>query len=451
MFTLNRKGDVWLFSNVRIQTRCRISRSLVTPGPSIECAAVNELLGNAPKMNVVYDVAKKISQGSARATLVSEVPPAVAQVALVHDWFTVYSGAERVFEQMVSMYPASDIFSSIDFLPIEERGFLQGKSPIISFAQSWPLMRQHYRKFLPILMFAIEQLNVSDHNLILSSSAAIGKGVLTGPEQLHISYVHSPMRYAWDLQHQYLQESGLERGFSGLLARWLLHRARFWDLRTANGVDHFIANSEFIARRIWKVYRREATVIYPPVDTKRFEVREQKDDFFLTVSRLVPYKKIPVIVEAFSRMPKRRLVVIGGGPDLEKVKKIAGPNVEILGHQAHDVVVEYMQRARAFLFAAQEDFGISPVEAQACGTPVIAYGRGGALETIRGQDREDATGLFFHGQTADAIVESVQEFERREHTLSPQACRTNAERFSVENFRDKYGTFVQRCWEKFVD
>jgi glycosyltransferase involved in cell wall biosynthesis len=401
-------------------------------------------------MSVLPEIARKsLHDGKRREPIVS-MPVAIDDVALVHDWFVVYSGAERVFEQMLGLYPHADVYSSIDFLKETERGFLNGASPHLSFAQHWPLMRRHYRKWLPLLMFAVEQLDVSQHRLVLSSSAAIGKGVITGPEQLHISYVHSPMRYAWDLQHEYLKESGLDRGLSGLMARWLLHRARFWDLRTSNGVDHYIANSEFIAKRIWKVYRRESTVIYPPVDTALFSLRERKDDFFLTVSRLVPYKKIPVIVEAFKRMPHRRLVVIGDGPDMAKVKAAAGPNVEILGHQEPAALVDYMQRARGFLFAAQEDFGISPVEAQACGTPVIAYGRGGALETIRDLHEPDPTGLFFHGQTPDAIVNSVLEFERREGEFAPRACRDNAERFSVEVFRERYRDFVHKCWDRFA-
>lgn len=401
-------------------------------------------------MSVLPEVARKSLHDGKRLEQIVSMPVAIDDVALVHDWFVVYSGAERVFEQMVGLYPHADVYSSIDFLKETERGFLNGASPNLSFAQHWPLMRRHYRKWLPLLMFAIEQLDVSQHRLVLSSSAAIGKGVITGPEQLHISYVHSPMRYAWDLQHEYLKESGLDRGLSGLMARWLLHRARFWDLRTSNGVDHYIANSEFIAKRIWKVYRRESTVIYPPVDTALFSLREKKDDFFLTVSRLVPYKKIPVIVEAFKRMPHRRLVVIGDGPDMAKVKAAAGSNVEILGHQEPAALVDYMQRARGFLFAAQEDFGISPVEAQACGTPVIAYGRGGALETIRDLHEPDPTGLFFHGQTPDAIVNSVLEFERREGEFAPRACRDNAERFSVEVFRERYRDFVQKCWDRFA-
>jgi glycosyltransferase involved in cell wall biosynthesis len=228
------------------------------------------------------------------------------RIALVHDWLTAYVGGERVLEQMLQLFPGAELFTTIDVLNDEERRFLQGKVPHTTFAQNWPLLRRHYRKLLPLMMFAVEQLDVSESELVLSSSASVGKGILTGPEQLHIAYVHSPMRYAWDMQHQYLRDAQLERGLKSLLARWLLHRARIWDLRTANGVDYFIANSRFIARRIWKVYRREATVIYPPVDVDAFQMSDRKDDFYLTVSRMVPYKKIPMIVEAFKHLPQRR-------------------------------------------------------------------------------------------------------------------------------------------------
>jgi glycosyltransferase involved in cell wall biosynthesis len=350
---------------------------------------------------------------------------------------------------MICVYPDAELFSSIDILPPSKRDFLAGKTPTTSFAQNWPFMRRHYRTFLPLLMFAIEQLDVSSYELVLSSSASIGKGILTGPDQLHIAYVHSPMRYAWDMHHQYLRDAGIERGFKGFMARWMLHKARMWDLRTANGVDHFIANSSFIARRIRKVYRRDATVIYPPVDTERFRYHEQKEQFFLTVSRLVPYKKMPQIVEAFRYLPDKTLVVIGDGSEMASVKRAAGKNVEILGYQPSSVVCDYMQRAKAFIFAAEEDFGISPVEAQACGTPVIAYGRGGALETICGQDREKRTGLFFYEQTPAAIAEAVREFDLNPALYAPVDCQTNASRFSISVFREKYAAFVESCWRKF--
>lgn len=201
---------------------------------------------------------------------------------------------------------------------------------------------------------------------------------------VHISYVHSPIRYAWDLQHQYLKESGLIKGVKGKIAKAILHYMRMWDVRTANGVDFFIANSEFIAKRIKKCYRREAAVIYPPVDVEAFKMREEKEDFYLTASRMVPYKKMDLIVEAFSRMPDKKLVVIGDGPDFGKIKSKATNNITLLGYQPFGVLKDYMQKAKAFVFAAEEDFGITPVEAQACGTPVIAFGKGGALETVKG-------------------------------------------------------------------
>jgi glycosyltransferase involved in cell wall biosynthesis len=371
------------------------------------------------------------------------------RVALIYDRLDGYGGGERVLEQMISLYPAANVYASIDILKDHERGFLGGKEPILSFAQKSSFVRNHHRQFLPLLMFAMEQLDLSGAELVLSGSASIAKGVLTGPDQLHISYIHSPMRYAWDLQHQYLRETGLDRGMKSILARWILHRARIWDLRTANGVDHFIANSQFIARRIWKVYRRHSTVIYPPVDVDRFTPTERKEEFYLTASRLMPYKKIPAIVEAFRALPDRRLLVIGDGTEMRRVKAAAGPNVEVLGYQPAAVLLDLMQRARAFIFAAEEDFGITPVEAQACGTPVIAFARGGAMETIRGLDQPQPTGLFFASQAPSAIAEAVRAFERRQHVFASAACRANAMRFSTQVFRDTYRSFVEHCWNDF--
>jgi glycosyltransferase involved in cell wall biosynthesis len=373
----------------------------------------------------------------------------IRRIALIYDRLDGYAGAERVLEQKIALYPHADVCASIDILDDHERGFLQGKTPITTFAQRLPLVKRHHRQFLLLLMFAMEQLDLSEYDLVLSGSASIAKGVLTGPDQLHISYIHSPMRYAWDLQHQYLREANLERGLKSMLARWILHRARIWDSRTANGVDHYIANSHFIARRIWKVYRREATVIYPPVDVDRFTTQSNKESFYLTASRLMPYKKIPAIVEAFRAFPDRRLVVVGDGTEMRRVKAVAGPNVEVLGYQPTNVLSDLMRRARAFIFAAEEDFGITPVEAQACGTPVIAFGRGGAAETIRGLDSPRPTGLFFHRQTPEAIAEAVLDFERCEDRISPTDCRDNAARFSAQIFRDSYSSFVDECWDEF--
>jgi glycosyltransferase involved in cell wall biosynthesis len=369
------------------------------------------------------------------------------QVALIYDKLDVYGGGERVLEQMLDLYPDSKLCVSVDIMKDADRAFLRGKVPITTFAQKLPFVKHHHRHFLLLLMFAMEQLDMSEYDLVLSGSASIGKGVITGPDQLHISYVHSPMRYAWDMQHQYLREAKLDKGFKSLLARWMLHRARRWDLGTANGVDHYIANSQFIARRIWKVYRREATVIHPPVDVDNFALRTNKESFYLTASRMVPYKKINAIVEAFKALPDRKLVVIGDGPEMKRIKAVAGANVEILGYQPSSVLSDHMQRARAFIFAAEEDFGITPVEAQACGTPVIAFGRGGALETIRGLDHEHPTGVFFQRQEPAAIAEAVLNFERHADCITPLACFENAQRFSAPIFRDTYSQFVERCWD----
>lgn len=297
---------------------------------------------------------------------------------------------------------------------------------------------------------AIEQLDVSHHDIILSSSHAVSKGVLTGPDQMHISYVHSPIRYAWDLQHQYLRESGLDKGIKGLLAKWLLHKVRLWDLRTVNGVDHFVANSQFIARRINKVYGRHADVIYPPVDVERFNFRENKEDFYITASRLVPYKRVDLIVEAFSAMPDKKLVVIGNGSEIEKIKMKAGKNVEIMGYQNNDIMQSYMERAKAFVFAAEEDFGITPVEAQACGTPVIAFGKGGSLETVRPYGvASKPTGVFFDKQTADSIKDAVSQFETIQDRIYAEDCRNHAVNFSCERFRKEMDTYITARWNEF--
>ncbi|KHK60196.1 glycosyl transferase family 1 [Burkholderia sp. A9] len=364
------------------------------------------------------------------------------RVAIVHDWLVTYAGAERVLEQLVACFPDADLFSLVDFL--DDRAFVRGKPVTTSFIQKLPFARTKYRSYLPLMPLAIEQLDVSEYDLVISSSHAVAKGVLTGPDQMHISYVHSPIRYAWDLQHQYLEQSNLTHGPKSLLARMILHYIRNWDTRTANAVDGFVANSAFIARRIRKVYHRDAAVIFPPVDVDGFSLNEVKDDFYLTASRMVPYKKIDLIVEAFSRTPERKLVVIGDGPEMQKIRAKAGSNVEIMGYQPFAVLHDRMRRAKAFVFAAEEDFGISVVEAQACGTPVIAYGKGGALETVlEPRSHANPTGLFFDEQTPHAIVAAVDDFERAPQRFTPHACRANAERFSADTFRRRFLDYVE--------
>ncbi len=370
------------------------------------------------------------------------------RIAIVHEWLATYAGSERVLEQMLEVYPQADLFVVCDFADAAERAFLKGRPATTSFIQRLPFARRRFRGYLPLMPLAVEQMDVSAYDLVLSSNHAVAKGVITGPDQLHVCYVHSPIRYAWDLQHQYLQEAGLTRGLKSWLVRLGLHYLRLWDVRSAGGVDAFIANSRFIARRIHKVWRRDAEVIHPPVDVHRFALRTQKEGFYLTASRMVPYKKVPLIVEAFGRMPDKTLVVIGGGPEFDRVRALAGPNILLLGHQTHAALADHMQRARAFVFAAEEDFGITLVEAQACGTPVIAYGRGGALEAVRGSgEAARRTGLFFGAQTVQAIVDAVQRFEAAgPGAFTPRACRQHAETFAPEVFRQALRDSVERAW-----
>lgn len=367
------------------------------------------------------------------------------KIAIIHDWLVTYAGAEKVLEQIIDIYPEADLFSLIDFMEHGERGFIKDKAVTTSLIQKLPMAKKRYRNYLPLMPRAIEQLDVSDYDVVISSSHAVAKGVITGPNQIHISYVHSPIRYAWDLQHQYLKEAGLDKGLKGIFVRNMLHNIRNWDYRTANGVDYFLSNSDFIGRRIWKVYRRESKTIYPPVDVSAFTLCTDKEDFYLTASRMVPYKKIDLIVESFSQMPEKKLVVIGDGPDFEKIKAKAGSNVQLLGYQPFEVLKDYMQRAKAFVFAAEEDFGITPVEAQACGTPVIAFGKGGVLETVISYKKSDKpTGLFFYEQKSKAVIQAVQEFEKNAALFSSDSCRDNAVKFSPERFKNEFRQFVDQ-------
>ncbi|ARU49506.1 glycosyltransferase family 4 protein [Sulfurospirillum diekertiae] len=358
------------------------------------------------------------------------------KIAIVHDWLVTYAGAEKVLEQLLKLYPEADIFTIVDFLPKRDRAFLTGHKIMTSFIQSLPFAKTKYRNYLPLMPLAIEQFDVSIYDLVISSSHAIAKGIITGPNQKHICMCYSPIRYAWDLQHQYLKESGLDKGLKGWFAKYFLYKMRIWDSRTSNGVDQFIAISEFIQRRILKVYRRESTVIYPPVDVDSFELCTQKEDFYLTASRMVPYKKIDLIVEAFGQMPDKKLIVIGDGPDMAKIKAKAGANVVLLGYQPFDILKEHMQKAKAFIFAAEEDFGITPVEAQACGTPIIAYGKGGARETVV----ENETGLFFEEQTIHCLCAALHRFEAKEWNHA--TIRQHSLHFSTQRFLDEVTSYI---------
>lgn len=369
-------------------------------------------------------------------------------IAIVHEWLTTYAGSEKVLEAMLEEFPQADVFTLINFLPEEHGSVILPRVVQTSFMQKLPFVRRTYRYLLGIMPFAVEQYDLSKYDVIISNSHSVAKGVITGPDQLHICYCYTPMRYAWDLQTQYLNESGLSRGISSLIARLILNRMRVWDMRTVAGVDHFIACSGYIARRIRKIYRRDAAVIYPNVAVDDFSIGTgPREDFYLTSSRLVPYKKIHLIVEAFSRMPERRLVVIGDGPQFKRIKALAGSNVTLLGYQPFPVLLSHLQRAKAFIFAAEEDFGIAPLEAQACGTPVIAFAKGGAVETVI----DGVTGIHFHEQSAEAIRAAVERFETEPLVFDPMQLRAHADRFSTREFRRQFRDFVEARWAEHLN
>ncbi|PSB08913.1 glycosyl transferase [filamentous cyanobacterium CCP2] len=366
------------------------------------------------------------------------------KTAVIHEWLVTYAGSERVVEQILNLYPDADLFSLVEFLPEALKGFIQHKPVKTSFLQHLPFANPRFRQYLPLMPLAIEQFDLSNYDLILSSNHAVAKGVLTRSDQLHICYIHTPVRYAWDLQQAYLQGARLNRGIRGFLTHAVLHYLRLWDLSTANRVDYFIANSQYVARRVWKTYRRSAHVIYPPVAVDRFQPHFQRDEFYFVLSRFVPYKRVDLIVSAFNRLGLP-LVVIGEGSEWKRVKAIAKPNIQFLGHQPDEVVVDYMQRCKAFVYAAAEDFGITLVEAQAAGAPVVAYGKGGAAESVI----HEKTGILFPEQTVESLVEAIKQFESGAYRFNPDYLRQNAEKFAPEHFRKKLFQYIEQKWTAF--
>ncbi len=371
------------------------------------------------------------------------------RVAVIHDWCVIYGGAERVLERILDAYPDADVFSLIDKVPEDQRGFLRGKVPTTSFLQKIPLVGKIYRHLLPLMPLAIEQFDLSQYDLVISSSYCVAKGVLTGPNQVHVCYCHSPMRYAWDHYHEYLQESNLTRGPLSWFVRWQLHRIRSWDVRSANTVDQFVANSQFVAARIAKYYRRKSELVFPPVETDLFERHDEKSDFYVAAGRFVPFKRLDLAVDAFTAMPEKQLVMIGDGPEMKKLKKRAGPNITFLGFQPPEVMNDYLSKARAFIFPSEEDFGIVPVEAQACGTPVIAFGSGGALETVLpltgdSSNNTAVTGVFFNRQSAGSLVDAVARFEQNLDRFDPKTISDHAATFSPRKFVDRLTAVVRK-------
>ena len=373
------------------------------------------------------------------------------RTALVHEWLTpkATGGSELVVKEILKSIDA-DLYALIDFESVNPDSYLYGRTIGTTFLQHFPRARRGVQKYLPLLPIAIEQLNLKDYDVILSSSHAVAKGVITRPDQLHICYCHTPMRYAWDLTFDYLNGTALGKGLAGIFTRHVLHQLRQWDVISANRVDYFIANSRHTAKRIWRCYRRQAKVIYPPVEVAQFPFQPKKAEFYLTVSRLVSYKKVSLIVEAFNQLGKP-LLVIGEGPELNQIRQRAGSNIQVLGALPKETLKQYMSQAKAFIYAACEDFGIAIVEAQACGTPVIAYQGGGALETVKDIRKfsETGTGLFFFPQTVEALVEAVKKFTKLEGKFNPENNRLQASQFSPKIFIKSYLEFLDHCCQEF--
>ncbi len=368
------------------------------------------------------------------------------KVALVQDWLTELGGAEKVFKCLLEIYPEADVYTITSHKRvIDKLGIKRGKLKE-SFISRLPFGRSLYRNYLPLFPKAIESFDFSVYDIIISSSSSVAKGVMTNSNQLHVCYCHSPVRYAWDLYHHYLKDAKLNGfGLKKWYIRHVLHKLRIWDVISANRVDYFIANSNYIKRRINKVYRRDSYVIYPPVDVENHIAKSDKKDYYFAASRFVPYKKMDLIAKAFSQMPDKKLIMAGTGPDLRRVRSIRSANIEIKGYVTDEEMIDLMQNAKAFVFAANEDFGIIPVEAQACGTPVIGLGHGGSKETVL----DGVTGVRFDKQSVDDIIQAVEEFEKSE--FDGVKIRNNAERFSKERFCEELKVFVEEKYKELLD
>ena len=377
------------------------------------------------------------------------------RVALVHEWFTPRStgGAEQVVQAIDQLFHDLDrppqLVALVDGESARPRGWLSGRPILTSAIQNLPWGISHVQQYLPLLPYAIEQINLETAELVISSSHLVAKGVLTAPDQLHISYVHTPVRYAWDQMNAYLQQSSLTRYGLGPVIRWQLHKLRQWDVVSAQRIDHLIANSRFTARRIQKFWNRSSVVVHPPVDVERFRWNKPRDDFYLCLCRLVPYKRVDLVIKAFNQLGLP-LIVVGDGSDFQELKRLAGPTVTLLGRQSQQQVESLMATCRAFVYAGIEDFGIAPVEAMASGAPVIGLARGGLLDTVRclQSDVNAPTGLLFQEQSVRSIAEAVHWFHGRKlwTHVNAEQNRIWAERFRPEAFKRRFQAVVQRAW-----
>ena len=359
-------------------------------------------------------------------------------VALVHDWLDAPGGGEAVLASLLKLFPNAPIFTLVDFLTPDERAPFGAAAIHTSPLQRMPGARRWFRYAAALAPTFIERLDVSRYDIVVSDSHAIAKGVRTRGGQMHICYCHSPARFAWTMETTYRDRAASGNRWRARLAQKAQARFRAWDLAASRKVDHFVANSRHIAAAIERCYGRDATVIYPPVDVDRFDDagRGERDDAYVTVSRLVPYKRIDLLIEAFRGMPQRRLVIIGDGPERARLARSVPPNVTLAGRLDDAQTAKAVGKARAFVFVAHEDFGIAPVEAQAAGTPVIAFREGGSSETIRDLGDPLPTGVLFDEQTPAAIADAIDRFEAT--TIDSDACRINATRFAAPRFRAEF-------------
>ena len=359
------------------------------------------------------------------------------KVAIVHDWFAQIGGAEKVVKVLLEIFPDADLFALVDFFDEDARKkYLNGKSVTTTFIQNLPFSKKYFRKYLPLFPFAIEQLDVRDYDLVISSSHAVAKGVICAPWQTHIVYCYTPMRYAWDMENIYFSDHNINT-LQKLFLKYIFYRIRQWDIINSIRVDYFISISHLVQKRIKRYYNVESEIIYPPVDTTRFRLCTDKDEFYLTASRLVPYKKVKMIVEAFVQN-KKRLIVAGKGPELESIRKIATENITVLGEVNDSEMVTLMQKAKGFIFAAFEDFGIVPVEAMSCGTPVIAYSKGGCEDTVI----DGKTGIFFDEQNTVSLNKAIERFEKMDFDY--EFISEHAKYFNTDRFKEEISTFIKK-------
>lgn len=360
------------------------------------------------------------------------------KIAIVHDYLNQLGGAERVLEIMCEMFPDAPIYTLIADPKILTEPMKKHQIQE-SFISRLPFVKKHYKKYLLLFPTAIEQFDFSEFDVVLSSSSAFAKGIVTRPDTKHICYCYTPIRYAWDLYHRYLQEDG-PGGLYGKVLPFGMNYIRMWDQLTADRVDQFVAISKYVSSRIEKYYRRSSEIVYPPANIDRFRLvdRDQIEDFYLVVSRLLPYKRVDIVIEACNAL-EAPLIIIGDGYDRERLVKMAGSTVKFLGYQSDDVIAEYYRKCKAFIFAGDEDFGLTPVEAQASGRPVIAFRRGGATETVL----ENETGLFFNQQTKESLINTLQQFKPNE--FDPLSIRKHSYKFGKEQFVEGLNRIIQNA------